>query len=939
MALCPTGVPTLYVVVWEWENRPNRWRPYTPEVTQLLERAHQKKLNKIYLKDADPLLSDYYINMTLFEQYCEPTGARYTVRREFYTSTSPAGKGAKWEWGGDTTSDWHIYDMEVQVVIEEAWARGDQTIDISKHFPGCPYIMNFCNLTQVRANTGVVRPIRRVPQPSYPMVKLTQAEIASMIHRKEERRKDMLAEMERRNNHNNPSKKKRAKDILATEKGKKAVKNLMNTIFHKDSSKHDKDRNSKGHGIENGIRRKSMSSSMPLSKSPARSALSASSHNLSRFPGDRSPTFLHPGTINPTHYRQHSASSPPRRSVIGHPSASSEFNYPVVGRRTSGRPGGSQYSGQHAYQYRRIQDSSFSSFSDNGSSSIVRRPSVDTISTYLSHESAYHPSYRGSNSVMGRMSHRNSFYGGSLGSQELLDIYGDEDSVFTDDSYSLRLGDSVSVFNNEGRTAMNGARPKIRNALPPMRGAQVPARHRVLSDPSLAHHGKLPSPPPFHRSQTDQAFRHSVHGTMMDHDVPDEDDDDDDVVDDDEEEEEEDDSDLYVNQSAIQTSLQNGSRYAHRYEYIGEASPPGRWVQPFQGPATSSQLSLNQGGSRRSLFQSQNSIFGSQSQSRDHSFLSDHQSLCLSQNSLGAHSRNPSVLSHSSVPNSPCKNGTIKKRPVPTPRTILNTSSSTISQSQTSNGDECLSMSSSQANETHGSSKYSPIDRLILKYAQFVIDPNDPSEACHLCSVSLELPSPCHETDRSVVCLTLCHHKFHLSCLKSLIENQVGGTTYIECPSCHNVAGERWGSMPVNGTMTYKIVPKGLPGFEDYHSIQITYNFQNGIQGQDQPAPGQPFYAIGFPRIAFLPDTEKGRRILKFLETAFNHQLTFTISKNRGPHGRVGQPDLLVWNEAIEHKTDFGPSDKDNSFPDPEYLDRVLLQLSHLGIIDTEHDV
>lgn len=927
--ICPSGVPTLYVVVWEWENRPNRWRPYTPEVTQLLERAHQKKLNKIYLKDADPLLSDYYINMTLFEQYCEPTGARYTVRREFYTSTSPAGKGAKWEWGGDTTSDWHIYDMEVQVVIEEAWSRGDQTIDISKHFPGCPYIMNFCNLTQVRTNTGVVRPIRRVPQPSYPMVKLTQAEIASMIHRKEERRKDMLAEMERRNNPN-PSKKKRAKDILATEKGKKAVKNLMNTIFHKDSAKHDKDRGSnskQGHGIENGIRRKSMSSSMPLSKSPARSALSASSHNLSRFQGDRSPTFLHPEAVNKGHhYRQHSASSPPRRSVIGHPSASSEFNYPIVGRRASGRPGGSQYSGQHAYQYRRIQDSSFSSFSDNGSSSIVRRPSVDTISTYLSHESAY-PPYRSSNSMMGgRISGRNSFYGGSLGSQELLDIYGDEDSVFTDDSYSLRLGDSVSVFNNEAHRAINGARPKFRNALPPTRGAQIPARHRVLSDPSLAHHGKLPSPPPFHRSQTEQAFRHSVHGAM-DHD------------DDEEEEDDEDeDGDLYVNQSAIQNSMQNDSRYPppNRYEYIDETSSPGRWAQASQGPTTSSQISL----SRRSLFQSQNSIFGSQNHSRDNSFLSDRQSLCLSQNSLGSHARNPSVLSYNSVPSSPCKNGTIKKRPVPTPRTILNTSSSTISQSQVSNGDECLSLSPSQTTEGgHGSSKYSPIDRLILKYAQFVIDPNDPCEICHLCSVSLELPSPCHENDRSVVCLTLCQHKFHLSCLKSLIENQSGGTTYIECPNCHNVAGERWGSMPGNGTMTYKIVPKGLPGYEDYHSIQITYNFQNGIQGQDQPAPGQPFYAIGFPRIAFLPDTEKGRKVLKFLETAFNHQLTFVIAKNQGPHGRNGQPDLLVWNEALEHKTDFGPNDKENAYPDPDYLDRVLLQLSHLGIIDTEHDV
>ena len=71
------------------------------------------------------------------------------MRREFYPHTSPAGRGFKWEWSGEEPGDWHTYDMEVQVVLEDAWTKKEQTIDISKFFPGCPYIMNFCNLTQV----------------------------------------------------------------------------------------------------------------------------------------------------------------------------------------------------------------------------------------------------------------------------------------------------------------------------------------------------------------------------------------------------------------------------------------------------------------------------------------------------------------------------------------------------------------------------------------------------------------------------------------------------------------------------------------------------------------------------------------------------------------------------------------------------------------------
>jgi len=116
--------------------------------------------------------------------------------------------------------------------------------------------------------------------------------------------------------------------------------------------------------------------------------------------------------------------------------------------------------------------------------------------------------------------------------------------------------------------------------------------------------------------------------------------------------------------------------------------------------------------------------------------------------------------------------------------------------------------------------------------------------------------------------------------------------------------------------MTYKVVPKGLPGYESYHSIQITYNFQNGTQSPNHPTPGEPYYAIGFPKTAFLPDNEQGRSMLDLLEKAFNLGHTFAVNT-------AGD---IVWG-SIPHRTEFQGDPITVGF-----LDSVTSELFRLGL-------
>ena len=148
------------------------------------------------------------------------------------------------------------------------------------------------------------------------------------------------------------------------------------------------------------------------------------------------------------------------------------------------------------------------------------------------------------------------------------------------------------------------------------------------------------------------------------------------------------------------------------------------------------------------------------------------------------------------------------------------------------------------------------------------------------------------------------------------------------CSNCQNWV--KTGNMPTDGQMMWtKRADMILPGYKEScgGTIVIKYVFNNGVQDDSHPHPGKPFYAKGFPRHSFLPDNEKGQRVLRMMITAFQRRLTFTIGRSI----TRGEDDCVVWN-GIEHKTVGHDNGSGHGYPDPEYLDRVIREFEQYGI-------
>ncbi|KAL4641491.1 E3 ubiquitin-protein ligase DTX4-like isoform X3 [Arapaima gigas] len=225
-------------------------------------------------------------------------------------------------------------------------------------------------------------------------------------------------------------------------------------------------------------------------------------------------------------------------------------------------------------------------------------------------------------------------------------------------------------------------------------------------------------------------------------------------------------------------------------------------------------------------------------------------------------------------------------------------------------------------------------EEVVKKYLQKVRNP--PEEDCTICMESLGGPSGYKGPGvagvaraESVGRLTRCGHQYHVQCLVAMYNNGNRDGS-LQCPTCKSIYGVKTGSQPP-GKMEYHVIPHSLPGHPDCRTIRIIYTIPPGIQGPEHPNPGKPFTARGFPRHCYLPDSEKGRKVLRLLLVAWDRRLLFSV----GTSSTTGESDTVIWNE-VHHKTEFGSNLTGHGYPDPGHLDNVLEELRAQGI--TEED-
>ncbi|KAF5888494.1 E3 ubiquitin-protein ligase DTX3L-like, partial [Clarias magur] len=98
------------------------------------------------------------------------------------------------------------------------------------------------------------------------------------------------------------------------------------------------------------------------------------------------------------------------------------------------------------------------------------------------------------------------------------------------------------------------------------------------------------------------------------------------------------------------------------------------------------------------------------------------------------------------------------------------------------------------------------------------------------------------------------------------------------------------GNQPDDGRMSIARLTRNVEGYPDCETIQMNFEFDDGIQTENHPNPGQKYY--GLKTEAFVPQNHEGRKVYQLLDKAFQHKLLFKVATTSSGEERVTFTDI-----------------------------------------------